>query len=109
MLKEERQSLILENLRSQGKVLASALSEILNVSEDTIRRDLKELAESGILQRVHGGAMLRLPNMAYRERREQATTAKIEIARAAIQLIRNGQVIIMDGGTTTLQVVQCLP
>jgi DeoR/GlpR family transcriptional regulator of sugar metabolism len=109
MLKEERQRLILETLHSQGKVLASTLSELLNVSEDTIRRDLKELAESGILQRVHGGAMLRLPAMAYRERRDQATTAKIEIARAAIQLIRNGQVIIMDGGTTTLQVAQSLP
>jgi DeoR/GlpR family transcriptional regulator of sugar metabolism len=109
MLKEERQRLILETLHSQGKVLASTLSEILNVSEDTIRRDLKELAESGILQRVHGGAMLRLPAMAYRERRDQATTAKIEIARAAIQLIHNGQVIIMDGGTTTLQVAQSLP
>ncbi len=109
MLKEERQRLILETLRLQGKVLASSLSETLNVSEDTIRRDLKELDENGILQRVHGGAMLRLPNVPYAERREQATSAKIEIARAALQLIRNEQVIIMDGGTTTLQVAKFLP
>jgi DeoR/GlpR family transcriptional regulator of sugar metabolism len=109
MLKEERQRLILETLRQQGKVLASALSERLCVSEDTIRRDLKELADGGILQRVHGGAMLRLQHTDYTTRREQAQEARIEIARAAIPLIRNGQVIIMDGGTTTLQVAKCLP
>jgi DeoR/GlpR family transcriptional regulator of sugar metabolism len=109
MLKEERQRLILETLRQQGKVLASALCESLNVSEDTIRRDLKELAENGILQRVHGGAMLRLPNMDYNERRIQATEAKSEIAHAAVRLVQNGQVIIMDGGTTTLEIARQLP
>ncbi|HTK07715.1 MAG TPA: DeoR/GlpR family DNA-binding transcription regulator [Ktedonobacteraceae bacterium] len=109
MLKEERQRLILETLQLQGTVLASALSERLNVSEDTIRRDLKELADSGILQRVHGGAMLRLQNVDYTVRREQAQETKIEIARATLSLIRNGQVIIMDGGTTTLQVARHLP
>lgn len=109
MLKEERQRLILDKLRIQGKVLASALSEHLNVSEDTIRRDLKELADGGILQRVHGGAMLRLQHADYMARREQAQETKIEIARATLPLIRNGQVIIMDGGTTTLQVAKYLP
>lgn len=61
MLTIERRQYILEILRRDGKVLASELSATLKVSEDTIRRDLRELAEAGMLQRVHGGALPRSP------------------------------------------------
>jgi DeoR/GlpR family transcriptional regulator of sugar metabolism len=61
MLTAERRQQILETLRRDGKVLAVELSAALNVSEDTIRRDLRELAEAGLLQRVHGGALPRSP------------------------------------------------
>jgi DeoR/GlpR family transcriptional regulator of sugar metabolism len=110
MLNAERRQYILERLRRDGKVLATELSAALSVSEDTIRRDLRELSEAGLLQRVHGGALPSSPAAAsYAARQQQAPTAKAAIARAAAGLLRNGQVILLDGGTTTLQVAQQLP
>lgn len=110
MLTAERRQFILEILRHEGKVLSSELSTQLNVSEDTIRRDLREMADAGLLQRVHGGALLGSPvAINYTTRLQQFPTAKEAIARAAAKLIRPGQVAILDGGTTTLQVAQHLP
>lgn len=109
MLKEERQRYIVDRLRVEGKVLATELCESLQVSEDTVRRDLRDLFEIGVIQRVHGGALLRSTTENYVTRQKQNVLAKVEIAQAAIQLVRNGQVIIMDGGTTTYQVAQRLP
>lgn len=110
MLTAERRQHILETLRRDGKVYASALSTALHTSEDTIRRDLRELAAAGLLQRVHGGALPRSPAQAnYATRQQQAPHAKAAIADAALQLIRNDQVIILDGGTSTLHVAQRLP
>jgi DeoR/GlpR family transcriptional regulator of sugar metabolism len=109
MLKEERQNEILEMLRRSGKVLAIDLSLHFEVSEDTVRRDLNDLAEAHLIQRVHGGALLRSPGLAsFKEREKQPSQAKIEIAKAAARMTRNGQVILLDGGTTTLQVAQNL-
>ncbi|HEY3233054.1 MAG TPA: DeoR family transcriptional regulator, partial [Roseiflexaceae bacterium] len=77
MLTAERRQQILETLRRDGKVLASELSASLAVSEDTIRRDLRELAEAGLLQRVHGGALPRSPASAsFAVRQGQAPAAK---------------------------------
>lgn len=110
MLTAERRRSIMQTLRSEGKVLASELSKTLHVSEDTIRRDLRELAAAGELQRVHGGALPRSPSTAsFTVRQQQAPEAKAAIARAAVELIRQDQVIILDGGTTLLQVAQHLP
>jgi DeoR/GlpR family transcriptional regulator of sugar metabolism len=110
MLKQERQARILEILRTDGKLIATDLSIALNVSDDTVRRDLRELAEAGKLQRVHGGALPRSSvEMNYAARELQASAGKAAVARAAVKLIENGHVIIMDGGSTVLQVVQRLP
>jgi DeoR/GlpR family transcriptional regulator of sugar metabolism len=110
MLTAERQQYILATLQRQGKVVASELSIALDVSEDTIRRDLRKLGEAGLLQRVHGGALPSSPAAAsYTARQAQSLTAKAAIAQAAAQLVTTGQVVIMDGGTTTLQVAQRLP
>ena len=110
MLTAERQQHILATLQRQGKVVASELSAALDVSEDTIRRDLRKLAEAGLLQRVHGGALPSSPAAAsYSARQAQSPSAKAAIAQAAAQLVNKGQVIILDGGTTTLQVAQRLP
>jgi DeoR/GlpR family transcriptional regulator of sugar metabolism len=110
MLTAERRQYILSLLRRDKKVLSSELSNVLKVSEDTIRRDLRELAESGLLQRVHGGALLASPAIAsYADRQKQAPQEKEAIARAAAKLVRPGQVVILDGGTTTLQVARHLP
>lgn len=110
MLTAERRRSIMRILQSEGKVLASELSKSLRVSEDTIRRDLRELATAGALQRVHGGALPRSPATAsFTERQQQAPGAKAAIALAAVGLIRQNQVIILGGGTTPLQVAQRLP
>jgi DeoR/GlpR family transcriptional regulator of sugar metabolism len=110
MLTAERRRSIMQALQRDGKVLASELSKTLKVSEDTIRRDLRELAAAGLLQRVHGGALPRSPTTAsFTDRQQQAPVAKAVIAQAALQLIHQDQVIILDGGTTPLQVAQRLP
>ncbi len=110
MLTAERRRSIMQILQRDGQVLASELSRNLQVSEDTIRRDLRELATAGVLQRVHGGALLRSPTPAsFTMRQKQTAEAKVAIAKAAVQLIRQDQVIILDGGTTSLQVAQHLP
>ncbi len=110
MLKEERQQRIIELVRREGKALASELSELLEVSEDTIRRDLRDLGEMGLLQRVHGGALLASPGaIRYETRRKEHMQSREAIARAALQLLRRGQVIIMDGGTSTLRVAEQMP
>jgi DeoR/GlpR family transcriptional regulator of sugar metabolism len=110
MLKEERQNLILERLRKNGKVLAAELSRHFGVSEDTIRRDLRELDEAGKMQRVHGGGLPHSPAIiSFKERLKQSPAAKVAIARAAVKHIHNGQTIILDGGTTNLYVAQSLP
>ncbi len=88
MLKEEREQYILATLKQQGKVVATELSQQLNVSEDTIRRDLRRMAEANLLQRVHGGALPSSPAVAsYTTRQQQSVPAKNAIARAAVSLL----------------------
>jgi DeoR/GlpR family transcriptional regulator of sugar metabolism len=110
MLTEERRQLILDRLRSDGKVVAAELSSFLAVSPDTVRRDLRELAEAGQLRRVHGGALpAAVGARPYSVRSTQAPVAKAAIARATSRLLRSGQVILLDAGTTTLEVARQLP
>ena len=114
MLSAERKRRILESIGREGRVVASELSQRFEVSEDTIRRDLRELAADGLLHRVHGGALpLPLPKApipaSHDARVEQAPAAKAAIAEAAAKLIRSGQVITIDGGTTPLHVAEHLP
>jgi DeoR/GlpR family transcriptional regulator of sugar metabolism len=112
LLSAERKRLILETVARDGRVVASELSQRFDVSEDTIRRDLRELAAERLLHRVHGGA-LPLPRApipaSHAARVEQAPAAKAAIAKAAASLVRNGQVITIDGGTTPLEVAEHLP
>ncbi len=110
MLTEERRRIILDLLRRDGKVLAAEQGERFGVSKDTIRRDLRALAEAGLLQRVHGGALPRSPTDArYTIRQSESPAAKTAIALAAAKLVRPGQVVILDAGTTALQVAEHLP
>jgi len=110
MLTSQRKSEILAILKRDGQVLAKALSESFEVSEDTIRRDLRELASEGLLQRVHGGALPASPataDFAHRQPIESAT--KRAVAKAAAGMVGNGQVVIVDGGTTAIELVRQLP
>src|SRR6476619_6670907 len=110
MLTEERRQVILEQLDRDGKVVVAELSASLDVSLDTVRRDLQELAEAGSVRRVHGGALpAAIGSRPYAVRREQAPAAKAAIARATAGLLRAGQVILLDAGTTTLEVARHLP
>lgn len=110
MLKRERQTLILNELQEFKKVLSSDLSVKLNVSEDTIRRDLKELASEGKLLKVHGGAMITSQNLySYRENEIYDHDKKVIMARKALELIEDNDVLIIGGGTTNLELVSLMP
>jgi DeoR/GlpR family transcriptional regulator of sugar metabolism len=104
MLTTRRKNLLLARLAAEGQIVAKALAEELGVSEDTIRRDLRELAQAGKLQRVHGGA---LPAAAaegdLRLRAGLSVADKVALGRFGAGLVRDGQVVILDGGTTALQ------
>ncbi len=110
MLTSQRKQLILEALERDGQVIAKTLSLTFDVSEDTIRRDLRELAAEGQLQRVHGGALpasSAAVDFAGREQIESAS--KAAIGRAAAGLIGRGQIAFIDGGTTAVQLARHLP
>ncbi len=110
MLTEQRHLAILDDLQRHGRVLARELAERLAVSEDTIRRDLRELAVRGALQRVHGGALPVSPALANLARRSAiAVDEKQALGRHAASLIADGQLVFVDGGTSTLAMVQQLP
>jgi DeoR/GlpR family transcriptional regulator of sugar metabolism len=109
MLTDERRTLILDRLRTHGRVLATDLSAELDVSSDTIRRDLRELDALGLLRRVHGGALPRHGDAApFAARARRAPEAKASIARRAAACINDGDVVVLDGGTTTLEVARAL-
>jgi DeoR/GlpR family transcriptional regulator of sugar metabolism len=110
MLAAERRQLILDRLGCDGRVVAAELGDSLGVSHDTVRRDLQELAEAGLLRRVHGGALPPVtigPSFVTRQR--EAPAAKLALARAAAKLVRPGQVIILDAGTTNERLALELP
>lgn len=110
MLTTQRKKTILDALARDGQVLAAELSVQFGVSEDTVRRDLRELAAEGLLQRVHGGALPASPAVApFAQREGLETTEKRRIARRAAQMIAPGQVAIVDGGTTSALLVSQLP
>ncbi|QIR25151.1 DeoR/GlpR transcriptional regulator [Enterobacter sp. SES19] len=110
MLTSQRKQLILEKLGAEGQVQSKALSILFDVSEDTIRRDLRELAAEGRLQRVHGGALPASSAIApFAERQSVKMDAKKRVARKGAQLISSGQVVIVDGGTTTSELITFLP
>lgn len=98
-----RQTEILDIARSDGRVVVEALAERFNVTLQTIRRDLTELAEAGLLDRVHGGAVIRtgVTNIGYEERRRMNEAAKAAIGRRCAQAIPDNCSMILNLGTTT--------
>jgi DeoR/GlpR family transcriptional regulator of sugar metabolism len=109
MLTLQRKKLLLNRLAAEGQLVAKALALELGTSEDTIRRDLRELAAEGKLQRVHGGALPASAALGDLAVREQVSVAdKVALGRFGASLIRPGQVVILDGGSTALQVARHL-
>src|SRR4051795_8478594 len=110
MLAGERKDHLLERLAPHGKVVAKDVAAQLGLSEDSVRRDLRELAAAGLCQRVYGGALPASPSVAdYATRTGVEPDSKRRIAARAAQLIQPGSAVILDGGTTTLAVVRALP
>ena len=109
MLTTQRKHLILARLATDGQILAKALAIELGTSEDTIRRDLRELAQEGKLQRVHGGALPASAAVAtLAVRAEVSTEDKVALGRAGAAMVQPGQLVLLDGGTTALQVARHL-
>jgi DeoR/GlpR family transcriptional regulator of sugar metabolism len=109
MLKKERQAFIIQQINIHNKVMSSDLSVHLGVSEDTIRRDLQELAEEGKLIKVHGGALSKSFHFTLEEIPIYSLPEKKIIALKAIELIKDGMLVLLTGGTTILELVKSLP
>jgi DeoR/GlpR family transcriptional regulator of sugar metabolism len=111
LLSEERRREILSLLEGQGRVTVNSLADQFHISTVTIRSDLEELADKGLLVRSHGGAILPLsPQQEYPLHLKKTLhhAEKVRIGRAAAQLIQARQTVILDGGTTTAEVARAL-
>ena len=112
MLARHRQSLILQAVRNDGSARVSDLTQQLGVSDMTIRRDLEVLAKDGLVEKVHGGAVLPGSHGGHEPGFEDKLVLerpeKTSIARAAAGLVRPGTAIAIAAGTTTFALAQCL-
>jgi len=110
MLKMERQAYILHQLNLHNKILSADIMQQINVSDDTIRRDLQELAKDGKIIKVHGGALSPSYHNGHHSQREiYAYTQKRIIAKKAASLIKNGMFVLTGGGTTIIELARALP
>jgi DeoR family transcriptional regulator of aga operon len=110
MLSEERRREILERLQTEGRVLVAELARRFKTSVITIRKDLEYLSQQGHLERAHGGALPVktgvLKDSTLQEKSRIHRTEKMRIAAAAARMIREGQVVILDSGTTTTAIAR---
>ncbi|THU35953.1 DeoR/GlpR transcriptional regulator [Niastella caeni] len=110
MLKKERQAYILHQVNLHNKVMSSNLSRDMNVSEDTIRRDLQELADEGKIIKVHGGALSHsFSQVHYTTSHVYSHDHKKTIGRKAASLIHDGMFVLTTGGTTIIELARALP
>lgn len=109
-LLKERQGVISERLRINGRVLAAELASEFGVSEDTVRRDLREMAAAGLCERVYGGALPVSPaGGSLKQRMAFAVDRKQALARAAVAEIAAGSTVFFDAGSTNLAIAKALP
>lgn len=109
-LLRERQSVISERLRTNGRVLAVELALEFGVSEDTVRRDLREMAAAGLCERVYGGALPVSPaHGSLTQRIGFAADRKRALACAAAKEIAAGATVFFDAGSTNLAIARALP
>jgi DeoR/GlpR family transcriptional regulator of sugar metabolism len=110
ILAAERQQQILERLDREGRVLAASLAEAFAISEDTIRRDLRDLAGRGLCRRVYGGALPVSPASSSAQiRAGEATDRKAALGQALAALIAPGSLLFVDSGSTNLAAVKAFP
>lgn len=109
MLTEERHQIIRAQLAADGRVLAGELAARFGVSEDTVRRDLRELAKAGLCRRVYGGAVAPAPDHGpLSVRGTRAGEEKARLARAAVALLRPRQTLFLDGGSTNIAIARAI-
>lgn len=111
MLVEERRQKVLDLVSERGFIALTDLAKELEASESTLRRDLDYWDQHGAVKRTHGGAVFLADNgtfPALDDRSAKQLEEKRIIARAAIERIRDGDAILLDGGTTTLEVARLL-
>jgi DeoR/GlpR family transcriptional regulator of sugar metabolism len=111
MFIEERHQVIQQLLKEKGRLEVPELSALFNVSDDSIRRDLRILEQKGILERTYGGAVL--PKKAnyypsYTERLKSNKKKKEGIAKLAASFIQEGDTIFLDGSTTVAELIPYL-
>lgn len=111
MLTDQRHQLILDRLAAKGSVLAGELASHFGVSEDTVRRDLRELAKAGQCRRVYGGAVAAAPFAAapIGLRGGHAVEEKARLASAAAALLSGKQTLFIDGGSTNTAIAKAIP
>ncbi|WP_327121786.1 DeoR/GlpR family DNA-binding transcription regulator [Streptomyces sp. NBC_01341] len=110
MLAAERRAHLLGLLSREGKIVAKAVAAELGISEDSVRRDLRDLAADGLCQRVYGGALPVSPAVVdHSSRLGVSPDGKRKVASVAAGLVRPGDALILDGGTTALAVARALP
>lgn len=111
-LPQERQQMILHRLAAEGRVVATELATEFGVSEDSIRRDLRELAARGLCRRVYGGALPPTPDfppLARRHHEHAAGKRALAVAAVAAARIRPGQLLLLDAGSTNSAIAAALP
>jgi len=111
MLTDQRHQLIRDRLAAEGSVLAGELAGLFGVSEDTVRRDLRELAKAGLCRRVYGGAVVAAPfaTTPVGLRASHAVEEKARLARATVALLARGQTLFIDSGTTNAAIARAIP
>jgi DeoR family transcriptional regulator of aga operon len=112
VLNEERRRAIVENLNREGRVLVTDLAQQFETSQVTIRKDLEILHSQGLIHRTHGGALPAregaLEDPTLREKEKLHRREKLHIAAAAARMVKEGQVVILDSGTTATAVARSL-
>ncbi len=108
MLTAQRKQIIQNELSRAGRVVARDLAQRFDLSEDTIRRDLRQMASAGLCQRVYGGAVA--PSAGgLTDRHDHLADEKQRLARAAVTLLQPGQTVMIDAGSTNTAIARALP
>lgn len=110
MFAEERKAEILKIVKAGNPVKVGVLGQRFEVSESTVRRDLQELEDSGLIQRTHGGAISVQSGfeLSFQEKEVRFLAEKQQIAAVAAGLVNDGETILLDSGTTTLEIARLL-
>jgi len=107
MLPEERYQKIINIIKNKGAVRVDELAKELDVSLMTVRRDLEKLKNEGILERCHGGAILK-KEVSYKEKKTLQIEEKMKIAQRCAKMVRKGDTVFLDAGTTTYEIAKLI-